>query len=341
MDFVYTVSEPIQDVPMLNLILLLACEDKTETPEPGTEPPTEIWDPSSTVCGQIEMDVEWCGEYPETVQVWTVAEDGTACAEDWDTGGNWEDWRDQQVAEFAVDSSGRFQGVLEAGDYAFTAQNSNTGCVGCNSTTVTGEDCTEVTITVEEMISVDAPNIYLYPEEKTAVHVTVAESYKITKSDPIYPRDGWWSIAHPNGQLLTKEGWKDFLFYEILMDAKQFQRTEGWCVAGKQGQVSIEQAMERYGFLANEIWDFSDFWDSEFPEANWMTVYPQVNNLLPVGISPQPDSFLRVWFLVEDGCKKVYEPEIPEVERQGFHASEWGVIIGGQLEGPKVLVTGL
>jgi len=327
---------------MLSLLVLLACGDKENPTETADEPTDEsIWDASSTICGQIQMEDDWCGEYPETVNVWTIAQDAAACQEDWDTGGGWTDWRDQNIAEFTVDSNGRFQGVLEAGEYAFTAQNNDSGCVGCNSTTVSGEHCTEVTVTVEEMVSVDAPNIYLYPEERTAVHVTVAESHKITKSDPLYPRDGWWSLAHPNGQLFTNEGWKDFLFYEILMDEEQFQRDEGWCVQGKQGQVSIEHAMEQYGFLPNEIWDFSDFWDSEFPESNWMTIYPQVSDLLPVGISPQPDSFLRVWFLVEDGCKRVPEPEIPTFDRYGFHASEWGVIIGGGLEGPKVLVTGL
>jgi hypothetical protein len=327
---------------MLWFLILSGCGDKP-TNEPSEEPSEEpIWDPSSTVCGQIEIDGDWCGGYPETVSVWSLISDTTPCSENdgFDTGAQWDDWRDAEVAEFTVDDNGRFQGTLDAGEYGFTAQ-TDQYCVGCNTAEITDNECTEVTLNVQEMVTVDAPNVYLYPEESTAVHVRVAESYKITNSDPLYPRGGWWSIAEPDGQLLTKDGWKDFLFYEILMDPNDFQRNEGWCIHGEQGQVSIEKAMENYGFLANEIWDFSDFWDSEFPEADWMTVYPQVDDLLPVSISPRPDSFLRVWFLVENGCNRVYEPEIPEIKRTGFHASEWGVIIGGNLEGPTVLATGL
>ena len=328
---------------MLPLLFFIACGDKDTSNEPSTEPPSEtIWDPASTVCGQIEIEGDWCGSYPETVSVWTIVPDKTPCSEDdgWDTGGTWEDWRESEIAELTVDSEGRFQGEIDAGEYAFTAQTEQS-CVGCTATEIGGDACTEVTLTVREMVTVDAPNVYLYPEEPTAIHVQVAESYKITNSDPVYPRGGWWSIAQPDGQLLTKEGWKDFLFYEILMSPNEFQRTEGWCVHGELGQVSIEKSMEQYGFLPNEIWDFSDFWDSEFPESDWMTVYPQVDDLLPVNISPRPDSFLRVWFLVEDGCQRVSAPEIPSVQRTGYHASEWGVVIGGNLEGPKVIATGL
>ncbi len=323
---------------MLSLILLLSCEEAKEPTEPPpTQPPEEEWNETSTICGTIELSAD-CSTEPETVNVWTVLNDATACSENdgMDTG--WEDWRDTLIAELEV-SDGKFESDLDAGTYAIST-NTSQGCSGCMTVEITDDSCTEITLTTEMLATVDAPNIYLYPEEKTAVHVQVAEPERIIKSDPIYPRGGWWSLAHPDGQLLTKSGWKDFLFYESLIDSKRFQREEGWCVAGERGQLSIEASMEDYGFLPNEIRDFSDFWDSEFPKSDWITVYPQQENLLPVGIFPRPDSFLRVWFVVEDGCHRVVEPEIPAVKRTGYHASEWGVMMIGNLEGPTV-ITGL
>jgi hypothetical protein len=324
---------------MLLLNLLFACEDKPDTNEPASEPAGEFtWDADSTVCGQIEQDSEDCGGYPDSVTVWNIAPETTACSErGWDTGSEWVDWRESEAAVLTVDSEGRFQGVLDAGEYGFTAT-SEDYCFGCQSEEVSGENCTMISLTIEENVSVDAPNIYLYPLEPTAVHVQVANPERITISDPVYPRGGWWAVAEPDGQLLTKEGWKDYLFYETLMPPKAFQRNEGWCVPGEQAQFSIEDSMADYGFLANEIIDFSDFWDSEFPQSKWMTVYPQVNDLLPVGISPSPDSFLRVWYLIEDGCKAVTPLEFEAPKRIGFHAAEWGVIISGGLKGPEVVM---
>ena len=41
---------------------------------------------------------------------------------------------------------------------------------------------------------VDAPNIYLYPQEPTATRVQVAQAKNITVSDPTYPKvaGGLW-----------------------------------------------------------------------------------------------------------------------------------------------------
>ena len=87
---------------------------------------------------------------------------------------------------------------------------------------------------------------------------------------------------------------------------------------------------------------FSDFWDSEFPVTQDYTIYPQTEKLRRLSISPEPDSFLRVWFLVEDGCNaKLKSPEIQTFEPVGFYATEWGVMFSGGLEGPKLWVTGL
>ena len=163
-----------------------------------------------------------------------------------------------------VDSEGRFEANLPAGDYGISGSSSS--CFGCESVSITEGSCTNVSMSIYEPVYVDAPNIYLYPEQPTATHVRIANPQDITLSDPPYrAHQGWWSIAHPDGQLLTKQGWKDYLFYELVMDGRRFQRSEGWCASGNRAQLSIESAMAQYGFNGSEIQDFSDFWDSEVP----------------------------------------------------------------------------
>ena len=330
---------------ILTPLLFIACDPKATEPNDTSDTndtnDSHTWAADSTLCGQAVLQESYC-DLPSTIDVWTIKEGFSACAEGFgDTAGNWEDWRDSLVTTVNVDSNGYFEANLPAGEYGISGSSSN--CVGCESVSITEGSCSNVSMSIYEPIYVDAPNIYLYPEAPTATHVRIANPQDITLSDPPYhEHQGWWSIAHPDGQLLTKHGWKDFLFYELVMDGRRFQRTEGWCASGKRAQLSIESAMAQYGFNAAEIQDFSDFWDAEFPVTQDYSIYPQTEQLRRLSISPEPDSFLRVWFLVEDGCKaELTAPEIPPFEPVGFYATEWGVMFSGGLEGPKLWVTGL
>jgi hypothetical protein len=334
------------------LLLLSACADKSETepdtdtdtdtdtdPDPDPDPEEHTWQTDSSLCGQIILE-DSCS-MPSEITVYTVKEGSYACNEGFgDTGGNWDDWRDEEIATVSIDADGYFEAAIPPGDYAAST---NESCYGCESFTVSEGDCTELDIEVYEPIMVDAPNIYLYPEQPTATRVRIANPTELTITDPPYnPETGWWTIAMPDGQLLTKTGWKDFLFYELAMDGRRFQREEGWCATGKRAQLSIENAMSLYGFNSAEIGDFSEFWDSEFPDTHRYTIYPQTERLRKLDITPAPDAFLRVWFLVEDGCnKEATQPEIPAFEPKGYTATEWGVMFSGGLKGPEVIVTGL
>ena len=46
---------------------------------------------------------------------------------------------------------------------------------------------------------------YLYPEKITDVRVTVAPNGGFTYTDPLYPHDGWFVRANPNGELYKIE----------------------------------------------------------------------------------------------------------------------------------------
>jgi len=319
---------------MLLPVVALACGDEdSKTDDTGEYPPFEFSD-DATICGTVELTNTdtGCSEMPASVNVSAVLEDMSACA--WRDTGMPREWG-ELVDEPAVVGN-HFESFVEAGDYGVWVRDSE--CDGCLSVTTADGECQEVTLTVRQRIYVDAPNVYLYPTEPTFTRVRLPDPEALTATWPDYPRQGWSVLANPDGQLESRVGVHDYLFYELAFDKERFQREEGWCVPGPLGQESIEQAMELYGFRDNEIDDFAEFWDGEFPRAPWITVYPQVDTLPWIGVNPEPDSFLRAWFVLRDGCHPVDAPVIEPAERWGFHAAEWGVAALPPLEGAQVVL---
>ncbi len=305
------------------MMLLLGC--------PTTEPPED----EANLCGTIVRDA---GE-PEAsgVGVFEILEGEVPCTQDTGGGGGW--WGDS-VGEPVLDGDS-FTVEVPVGTYGIEVY-TNGDYGGCAEVDVpdTTPCAADIDIEIEETIYVDKPNVYLYPEESTAVRVALPSWKRVTESDPRYPIDGWRVLAHPDGRLETPAGPRDYLFYELTWETDRFQYEEGWCVPGRHAQASIEDAMADMGFLQNEIVDFSDAWDATFPAAAWMTVYPQVDGLSPLVVEPAPDELLRAWFVVADGCQPVRAPELPRAERVGYHASEWGISFLEPLDRPTVLVEG-
>ena len=326
---------------LLSLSLLIACGEKDDTgstsgDDTGSSATDDTGAPSMPdinqgVIGEVTLDGSHCSA-PPSVDIWSALPKGSTC--DWspefDTG--WADeghWSDNvgDLVDTPKLSGAIFGSELDVGDYEVRYIDECYGCVGFS---VADGAVTNVTVELRDTIYADAPNIYLYPTEPTGVSVTLAEARHIVAAEPDYPVDGWHALATPSGLLLTEEGEADYLFYELRTPSGRLQREAGWCVEGHLAQASIEEAMALSGFLDNEIVDFSDFWDAHWPAAEWMTVYPQTRRLGGLRIHPEPDALLRLWFVVEDGCAPVEAPTLPEVVREGFHASEWGVVFDRQ-----------
>ncbi|MSP54469.1 MAG: hypothetical protein EXR69_02505 [Myxococcales bacterium] len=309
-------------------LLLLACD-----PEFSAE---------SNLCGTISRPSGAPGA--TGVDVVEVLDGEVACQGGDTGGGGW--WGAVEASPTPKDDT--FEATVEPGSYGVEVYTSS-GYGGCAAADVpdTSTCAASIEVVLQEEVSVDKPNLYLYPTEPSDVAVRLPAWRRITESDPRYPVDGWRVTAQPDGLLETPVGDRDFLFYEMNYETSRFQHDSGWCVQGSLAQLSIESAMDDLGFLSNEIADFTTAWDGIFPDATpgpggraMMTVYPQYDNLTPVRIDPEPDSFLRVWFVVADGCQDVELPEVPQVPRVGFHAAEWGVAFERPLAAPVVIVHG-
>jgi len=272
---------------------------------------------------------------PSTVAIWSVLPSTAACDPGFDTGGT--AWKDTLVESPAV-SSGHFEADLPPGDYGVVGYTGD--CWGCAAFTIDDHIVTEVELFLDYTGGDWAPYLYLYPEQATPVSVRIFDPERTLDADPAYPRGGWQVIAHPDGQLDTLEGPRSSLFYELALDPTAFQYSQGWCVAGHQAQATIEAAMGDIGFLPDEIDDFTTFWDPVFPKAAALTIYPQTRSLYALPIEPAPQHLLRALFVLEPGCRHVAAPRLERVDREGYHAAEWGVVILPGLEQPRAPLVG-
>lgn len=315
------------------LLLLFACDTDTGTGDTGE--PAACDPATANTRGTITLGD--CDDLPSTIEIWTAGSAGDPCYEQWmayDSAGNdggWEDWRGELVDEATVSTSGTFSAQAGAGPRVAFA---DWGCYACAEFTATTDDCVDVELEALERMTADAPNVYLYPEVATDVTVRVGRPAAITAASPPYPRGGWTVRADPSGLLHTRDGEiHDYLFYEVETSPSDYQFEEGWCVPGPLAQATVEDAMLDLGFTAAELGDFRDYWDAAWPGADRVGVYPQLQ-LPRLDVQPEPDTLLRAWFVVTQGCAAVRLPELPALERLGFVATEWGVVVAPPL--PRV-----
>ncbi len=179
--------------------------------------------------------------------------------------------------------------------------------------------------------TVRKPNIYLYPEKKTKMIVSLEFPYggEVTESIPQYPKK-WKNIrVKPDGTINRKY---EFLFYEAdLPDVWQYD--SGWVTAQKDLPFFFAMNLRNYGFNKKEIYDFVDYWIPRLKDAPFYGIWPQhtaqIDHVIPLKLSQRADSRLRLFYIIRDMTEYVElkEPNIPPFERKGFVVTEWGVIL--------------
>ena len=175
------------------------------------------------------------------------------------------------------------------------------------------------------------PNLYLYPEQKTKMNVTIDFPHggKVIHSDPLYPIK-WENIkVNPNGKIDKKY---DFLFYECEIP-DFWQYSEGWVIEQENLPEFFAQNLKDYGFNDVEIEDFLEFWIPDLKEDPYYMILPQytemVNQVIKLKISPRPDHLMRLHYVISGSIFdfEIPTPDIPEYKPEGFIAREWGVVL--------------
>jgi len=241
-------------------------------------------------------------------------------------------WDSTLTREFQTDSMPSMfflvpLGSLEGGFYNLTVIDVTPGRA-IPSTIIAQKDY-RVSVVLEGDFMVDKPNIYLYPEKKTRMTVSLdlPKGGKVTESIPSYPKK-WKNIrVKPDGTINNKY---DFLFYEADLPG-DWQKDEGWVVTQKDLKFFFELNLRDYGFNKKEIYDFTDWWIPRLKDSPYYEIYPQhtakIESIVPLKINKKFDSLLRLFYFVDgvDIKRELPKPEVPKFKRDGFVVTEWGV----------------
>lgn len=172
------------------------------------------------------------------------------------------------------------------------------------------------------------PVIYLYPEEKTEVYVTLDYNGRLTCTYPSYD-NGWKVTAQPDGTLTDENGQTyNYLYWEGETNT-QYDFSEGFCVKGEDTAAFLEYALAELGLNRREANEFIVFWLPMMQNNKYNVISFQgdvYTDSAKLDIDPAPDTLIRVFMAWQ--ASEIYvnipEQELDAPKREGFTVVEWG-----------------
>ena len=172
------------------------------------------------------------------------------------------------------------------------------------------------------------PVIYLYPEQETAVSVSLDYAGTLTATYPAY-EDGWHVTAEPGGTLYDGAGNEySYLFWEGE-NKTDYDFSKGFCVAGADTADFLRETLSEIGLTPKEYNEFIVYWLPKMQGNAYNLISFQstaYTDTAKLDIDPTPDSVLRVFM----AWKPLSRPQIIEPQtfapfaRDGFAVVEWG-----------------
>lgn len=172
------------------------------------------------------------------------------------------------------------------------------------------------------------PVIYLYPEEETAVHVTLDYDGTLTAAWPAY-EGGWDVTARPDGTLTAADGSEyTYLFWEGVSDTA-YDFSAGFCVAGEDTGEFLRDTLAEIGLTPREYNEFIVYWLPKMQDNAYNLIAFQTDcytDSARLTIDPQPDSVLRVFMAWKplDEPQEIAPQTFAPFAREGFTVVEWG-----------------
>lgn len=177
----------------------------------------------------------------------------------------------------------------------------------------------------------DKPVIYLYPEQKTDVHVEL----ELTESElsTTYPKynNGWDVTAYPDGSLLNKADGTHhkYLFWDSKNCRTRFDFSQGFCVAGSDTEAFFKEKLSYMGMTEEEMNEFIVYWlpRMEHNRYNLISFQGDVyTKSAKLNITPQPDSLCRIFmaYVPLENAVEIEPQQLDTFERKGFAVLEWG-----------------
>ena len=174
----------------------------------------------------------------------------------------------------------------------------------------------------------EKPVIYLYPEQKTAVSVSLDYAGTLTATYPAY-ENGWHVTAEPDGTLYDEAGNEcSYLFWEGE-SKPDYDFSKGFCVAGADTADFLHETLAEIGLTPKEYNEFIVYWLPKMQENPYNLISFQserYTDIAKLDIDPTPDSVLRVFMAWKPLSKpQTIEPQtFTPFARDGFTVVEWG-----------------
>jgi len=177
----------------------------------------------------------------------------------------------------------------------------------------------------------EKPNIYIYTDIRRDVSVIFDNPGDVSASVPHYPIGTGWHVSVDNNGIM--EGRYRYLFYEALVEGKEYQYQYGWHIPARTRREELERVLRLYAFNDAETKDFLEYWEHRLKADTDYTMFPQetevVDAVMPVQIDPRPQSVHRIWFIFTEVIRRdVTEPAAVErISRRPYTVIEWGGIV--------------
>lgn len=175
------------------------------------------------------------------------------------------------------------------------------------------------------------PVFYAYSDQKMDAKFTLTFAGKMTAEYPTSQNGTWKFTVGPSGTLTTTDGNEyPYGFWEGIADepyGKEF--SEGYCVAGSDVVVFLEEKLTHLGLNQKERTDFITYW---FPvmQANRYNfvrfLEEEYTDKANFEITPKPDTLIRVFMVFKASTEMVELPKqtLTSPTRSGFAVVEWG-----------------
>ena len=183
----------------------------------------------------------------------------------------------------------------------------------------------------DEIVDVDKPLIYLYPETQMQVEVKLGNIEDVTTTYPKY-NGSWRVLANPNGNLIDLKTGRNLygLYWEGKRNTGTINLTEGFVVKKEDTIKFLEEKLAILGLNEREANEFIIYWLPELEKSNYNFIrflsLEEINEYMPLKISPTPDTIIRVLmeFKGLDKQIEVKEQKLATPSREGFVVVEWG-----------------
>ncbi len=174
------------------------------------------------------------------------------------------------------------------------------------------------------------PIIYIYPKEEMDLSIKFKYDNNLTSTYPKY--DNNWNIhVDTSGTIYDYKTNRNYyaLYWEGIDNTKE-DFSEGFLVKGEDTTKFLEEKLEILGLNAREINEFIVFWLPKMEKNKYNLIRfrttEEVNEYMPLEISEEPDTLIRVIMDYKALDKKVSveEQKLEKVERHGYTIVEWG-----------------